>query len=492
MEILTPDEMRSAEQYAIAEGTDAFSLMRTAGLAVAREAALRFPEAAAIAVLAGPGNNGGDGYVAAQALVEDGWSVTLYRDQEPREGSSAALAASRWAGPTKPFADFDPGMADLVIDALYGTGLSRTLAGAEADLIEQINAAGTPVLAVDLPSGISGETGQIMGSAIRARVTVTFYRPKLGHMLYPGRDHCGVLVVAPIGIPDGALQDLDPVRENLPALWVRHLPRPGADAHKYSRGHVAVLSGGISSSGAARLSAEAAARSGAGAVTVLAPPSALALVAAHLTATMVKSLKAEDDLSTFLDQRKVRAVVAGPGLGMGDREIALVKTLLEQARTGHPVVLDADALTILSENPEWLAEAASNATGLVITPHEGEFRRLFPGLADDKRLSKVDRAREAARKIGGVVIYKGADTVIAAPDGRAVINGNGSVWLATAGSGDVLAGVTGSLLAQGMPGFEAACASVWVHAEAGRREGFGLTAEDLPQAVRRMLAELIG
>ncbi|HEV7417700.1 MAG TPA: NAD(P)H-hydrate dehydratase, partial [Tianweitania sediminis] len=261
-------------------------------------------------------------------------------------------------------------------------------------------------------------------------------------------------------------------------------------AHKYRRGHVAVLSGGVTSSGAARLAAEAAARAGAGAVTVLSPPAALLPNAAHLTATMLRRVEDAAAARTFIGERKVASVVCGPGFGTGDWHGSMVASLLRVNETA--LVLDADAIALLARDPGLLQDRPTEAApSIVLTPHEGEFGRLFPDIAADTALSKVDRARLAAERAQAVVILKGPDTVVAASDGRAAINSNGTVWLATAGSGDVLAGIVAALIAGGMPPFGAACAAVWVHAEAGREEGFGLTAEDLPQAARRVLARLI-
>ncbi|GHD09585.1 NAD(P)H-hydrate dehydratase [Tianweitania populi] len=492
MEILTPAEMAQADRNADRAGVATWQLMQAAGEAVTSEALKRFPGAARIAVLCGPGNNGGDGYVAAACLLAvSGLPVEVWRSGEPRADSDAAKAAGQWVGAVGELEEFSPQPDMLVIDALYGAGLARELEGNDRRALERVRAAGSQVLAVDLPSGLSGLSGAVLGYALQADCTVTFFRPKPGHLLYPGRSLCGELVVADIGIPAGVLSDIGSrLWGNAPELWLHALPRPSALAHKYQRGHVAVLSGKMSATGAARLSAEAAARAGAGAVTVLSPPDALAALATHLTATMLHRFDTPDDVLTFVEQRKVQSLVCGPGFGTGEKQMAVISALLQQVET--PLVLDADAITLLAKERETFLKARTGEKPtLVLTPHEGEFARLFPDLAEGETLSKVERARTAAKRAMAVVIYKGADTVIAAPDGRAVINTNGTVWLATAGSGDVLAGLVAALLAQGMPPFEAACAAVWVHAEAGRREGFGMTAEDLPQAARKVLAKLI-
>lgn len=278
---------------------------------------------------------------------------------------------------------------------------------------------------------------------------------------------------------------------NLPELWAAHLPRPPRDAHKYRRGHVLVLSGGPLNTGAARLSAKGAARTGAGAVTVGSPRDALAANAAHLTSTMLAEIEDVGSLRAFLEERLPAAVVIGPAFGVGGKCRAFVETILTSAVGGRSVtaVLDADAITSFKYEAHFLfGLIARSEWKVVFTPHEGEFRRLFGNKADGL---KADRASEAARRSGAIVVYKGADTTIAAPDGRIAVNENGLPWLATAGSGDVLAGMIAGLSGQGMPAFEAACAAVWIHAEAGTRFGPGLIADDLPDMLPAILRELL-
>ena len=492
--LLSPDEMAAADRFAVERGPyDGPGLMENAGRAVFREILTRFPGMERFDVVCGPGNNGGDGYVVARLLAEAGLDVLVWREQPPREGSDGAGAASRWQGETQPLAAFAPRPGSLVVDALFGAGLSKPLEGPAAAAVEACRQAGTPVLAIDLPSGISGGSGMVLGGAFAAAVTVTFFRRKPGHLLLPGRSHCGELVVADIGIPEAALSEIAPVTfENVPALWHHLLPRPAVDTHKYARGHAAVFSGGPSSTGAARLAAQAAARAGAGAVTVLSSPEALPVNAAHLTAIMVAKVEGVGDVERFVTTRKVRAAVLGPGFGVGETARAYVLALL----AGHGeelagLVLDADGITAFRETPEELFAAAhASGTALVLTPHEGEFARLFPDLAGDETLSKLERALRAAERAHAVVVLKGADTVVAAPDGRAAINANATPWLATAGSGDVLAGIIAGLLAQGMPAWEAACAAVWIHADAGSRFGPGLIADDLPGLLPAALRDL--
>ncbi|MBU0582924.1 MAG: NAD(P)H-hydrate dehydratase [Alphaproteobacteria bacterium] len=493
--LLTPAEMAEADRLSIAAGPhDGMALMRQAGAAVAALALERWPGARQTMVLCGPGNNGGDGYVAARLLAEAGAAVSLYRAGSPRQGTDAARAAAECPVEALDLESFRPDATCLVIDALFGAGLSKELDGVNADAIARIKASGAAVLAVDLPSGISGDSGAVLGSAPRVDVTVTFFRGKPGHLLYPGRDYCGETIVADIGIPASVLDDIAPrCVENGPALWQAVFPRPHAATYKYARGHVGVFSGGASATGAARLSAMGAARAGAGAVTMLSPASALQVNAMHLTGTILRRVDTLEEAEEFLRDRKPASLVMGPGLGTGSQAAGFAFELI--GRSGglvRHIVFDADALTVFARDPGPFFAAASlpGAPQLLLTPHEGEFRRLFPDLADDLARSKVDRARAAAARANATIILKGPDTVIAAPDGRTAINANGTPLLATAGSGDVLAGIAAGLLAQGMPAFEAAAAAVWLHAEAAARFGPGLIAEDLPDALLPVLREL--
>ncbi|AIJ57595.1 bifunctional ADP-dependent NAD(P)H-hydrate dehydratase/NAD(P)H-hydrate epimerase [Brucella abortus] len=495
-ELLTPEEMARADRLTMECGIkEGFALMLAAGRAVADIAQHMFPQKQPVAVLCGPGNNGGDGYVAAQYLLEAGYEAVCFAAAPPRQGTDAMRASIFYKGQVRDLNEFSPVSFGGIIDALYGAGLARAVEGAQATVIDAVNASGLPVVAVDLPSGISGATGMALGAAMRAKATVTFFRKKPGHLLQPGRAHCGIIHIADIGIPDRILGEINPrVFENSPELWADSLPSPAVDAHKYSRGHAAVFSGAMHSTGAARLSAMAAARSGAGAVTLLSPPDALAVNAAHLTSIMVRETRSQQDAAQFITDRKVTAAVLGPGYGNPAFARDYTKMLLSAAsgKAGQfrGLVLDADGITAFENKPDELFDThRSSATALVLTPHEGEFKRLFPDIAEDNT-SKIDKARKAAMRANAVVIYKGPDTVIAEPGGLAVINSNGTPFLATAGSGDVLTGIVCGLLAQGMAPFAAACASVWVHADAARRFGHGLIAEDLPAQLSAVWSSL--
>jgi hydroxyethylthiazole kinase-like uncharacterized protein yjeF len=499
-ELLLPAEMAEADRLAIAAGPlDGIGLMRRAGEAVAAVVLARYPAASRVHVLCGPGNNGGDGYVIACILAASGVDTAVWASGPPRPGTDAALAAAKCLIKPRPLSAFAAEVGSIVVDALYGAGLSKPLSGDDARAVEVATELNLPVVAVDLPSGVSGESGDVLGQAFQARVTVTFARRKPGHLLLPGRERCGEIVLADIGIGDGVITQLhSQTFENMPALWLKSFPVPAVDAHKYKRGHVGIFSGGPSATGASRLSAMAAARSGAGAVTVLSPGNAMQVNAAHLTSIMLREANTVADVHEFIGERRPSAFVLGPGFGIGERAQNLALAVLgteRQAATGgiDGMVLDADGITSFREAPDALFQAARrpNAPVLVMTPHDGEFGRLFPDIGVDRSLSKLAKARAAAERANAILVYKGADTVIAAPDGRAAINSNGAPWLATAGSGDVLAGIIAGFLAQGMPAFEAACTAVWIHAEAGSRFGPGLIAEDLPLALVPVLRELV-
>ncbi len=495
-ELLTNAEMGEADRRTIAGGVSGPVLMAAAGAAVARTVMARHPPGSRVAVVAGAGNNGGDGFVAARHLEQAGYrvSVRLAGRREALKGD-AAWAAGQWLGPVE-LAAVEPGLAgvDVIIDALFGAGLDRPVAGDALAAIAAMNAAGVPIVAVDLPSGISGTTGAVMGDAVKASRTVTFFRKKPGHLLQPGRDHCGPVEVAQIGIADAVLDHIRPAAwENGPALWSDRLPVPSAAGHKYSRGHVVVVSGGRTHTGAARLAAMAALRGGAGLVTLASPRDAIDINAAASLAVMVRPVDTSPELGAMLSDRRFNAVAIGPGAGVGQHTREMTLTALAGPRSA---VLDADAITSFADQPEDLFAALGNNGHAVLTPHAGEFQRLFEKALDKHRdASKLDIARAAAAMAGAVVVYKGSDTVIAAPDGRAAINANAPPWLATAGTGDVLAGLIASLLAQGMPPFEAAAAAVWIHGEAANAAGPGMISEDLAPrfgAIYRQLFAMAG
>jgi NAD(P)H-hydrate epimerase len=478
--LLTPQQMGDADRLTIAGGTAGIVLMENAGRAVADAVSRRWP-LRPVVMLCGPGNNGGDGFVAARILAERGWPVrlSLLGERETLKGD-AAIAAVRWAGPVEALTPTALDGAELVIDAIFGAGLARSIEGAAAETIGELGRRRLLVVAVDVPSGVDGSTGEVRGCAPQARLTVTFFRRKPGHLLLPGRDLCGETVVAQIGVDASILDRVAPdTLANDPDWWLDGFPWPGAKSHKYSRGH-ALIAGGAIMTGSGRLAARAAARIGAGLVTVAVAQSAFPVYATALTGIIVQPSDGLDDFRALLGDKRRNAALIGPGAGLAPETRDKVLAALGAVKR---TVLDADAITMFAEDPAALFTAIQS--DCVMTPHEGEFARLF-----DFAGSRLERARQAARTSRATIVLKGADTIIAAPDGRVAINVNAPPELATAGSGDVLAGIVLGLMGQGMPSFEAAAAAVWLHGDAARHIGPGLIAEDLVEALPAVLATL--
>jgi hydroxyethylthiazole kinase-like uncharacterized protein yjeF len=485
-EILTVAQSYEADRYAAASGVPTLTLMENAGRAVADAIEARWASQT-VAVLCGPGNNGGDGFVVARLLRERGWDVrlALLGRRDELKGDAAEMAR-RWNGSDEPLSSVMFDDVTLIVDALFGAGLARPLAGAAAELAAALNKSRMPIVAIDVPSGLQGDLGRpIAGDCIHADLTVTFFAKKPAHVLMPGREFCGEIVVADIGIPTAAFETIKPALfENGPELWGAEYPWPDPLAHKYARGHCAVVSGPAHATGAARLAARAALRIGAGLVSVASPPDAMPINAAALTAIMVKPFSGANGLSELLKDARLNSVVIGPGVGIGRATQDMVAAVLA---TKAAVVLDADALTSFKDDPRALfAQLRGNC---VLTPHEGEFERLFPDLLR-RSASRIEAAREAAVMAKCTVLLKGPDTVIAAPDGRAIVNSHAPATLATAGSGDVLSGLIGGLMAQQLDSYKAAAVAAWLHGEAAFRFGPGLIAEDLPELLPDALAAL--
>lgn len=479
-ELLSVEEMGRADQAAVDAGVTSLALMERAGRAVADTAA-RLSDCRPVLVLCGPGNNGGDGYVAARYLRNRGHSVRLAALGDPKKLSGdAATNYRRWQGQTEELSVDLLTEAPLIIDALFGAGLTRAVEGIAADILGKAGEMNLASVAVDLPSGINGNTGEAMGAVLTATETVTFFRKKPGHLLYPGRGMCGHINVVDIGIPDHVLDNIAPqTHANSPATLISELKnRLSPGSHKYTRGHL-VIAGGKTMTGAARIAAKAARRVGAGLVTLAVPPSAFSIYAASEPGNLVE--ESEDFAHSLTDQRR-NCVLAGPGLGVGEHTRSLIKAALAGGRRG--VVLDADALTSFADCPSDLFDAIDGPT--ILTPHEGEFARLF-----DLEGDKLNRARQAAKIANAVIVLKGADTVIAAPNGRAVINDNAPPWLATAGSGDALSGIISGLMAMQLDAFDAATCGVWLHGQAANAVGPGLIAEDIADALLKVLNQLV-
>jgi NAD(P)H-hydrate epimerase len=490
-EILTVAEMSEVDRMTAASGVPTLTLMEDAGRQVANEIAKRW-SARRTTVLCGPGNNGGDGYVAARHLQARGFRVEVIAIGDHKSlKPDVAVMAKLWDGPTRPFDPKEPVHGDLFVDAIFGTGLSRGLAPELSQLFEDIAQSDAPIVAVDVPSGICGDRARFLdqGQPWNAALTVTFFRKKPAHVLYPSRAHCGEVVCADIGIPVGMLQALaDAERaargarpdcvENTNPPWP---VLPDAATHKYRRGHCLVVSGPAHATGAARLAAHAALRVGAGLVTVVGDAAAVVPLSTSLTAVMVRKADTAAELQTLLQDKRINAVVIGPGNGVGKETADRVSVALA---CGAHVTLDADALSSFADASDTLFKQLNDRC--VLTPHEGEFERLFAGLLA-RSVNRIEAARTAAKQAGAVVLLKGPDTVIAAPNGDAAVNTNAPPHLATAGSGDVLAGIVAGLTAQGMSALDAARAGAFLHGACGRIAGPGLIAEDLPDLLPQAL-----
>lgn len=515
-ELLTTAQMRAAEEAEIGSGVvSGLELMERAGQGVVAAIFERWPELAHTSqralVLCGPGNNGGDGFVIARLLKEAGWQIDLLLfGDAARLPPDARTNHDRWIklGQVRPLED--PGALpddsvaeapDLIVDAIFGTGLTRALPEVVTRTLSRISQgmAGrdrqVPCVAVDIPSGLSSDTGRALGCPMSFDLAVTFHSAKLGHYLADGPALCGALRIADIGLRRQALPEP-------PAAGIVRLTRPPeglgrSGGHKYTHGHAVILSGGAGRTGAARLAARGALRIGAGLVTLGVPGAAQLEVASQVTAIMLARVDDAAGLSDLLGDARLNALCIGPGLGLKDHQASLVEAAL---KSGRPTVLDADALSLISGSG---ALFAALHAGCVLTPHEGEFARLFPDIAQrlgdesvggGPAFSKVDAAREAARRAGCVVLLKGPDTIIAAPDGRCAINASvydrAAPWLATAGSGDVLAGLITGLLARGFDTMRAAEAGAWLHTQCAIRFGPGLIAEDVPEELPAVLRAL--
>ncbi|WP_234871034.1 NAD(P)H-hydrate dehydratase [Alitabrizicola rongguiensis] len=492
--------MRAIEGAAMASGqVDGAELMERAGAAVAAAVLKTWGmDRRRAIVLCGPGNNGGDGYVIARSLAQSGWNVVVKALAAPAT-ADAKQARGKWVGPVEPFA-LDPAELDgapVIIDALFGTGLVRPLAPGVWGALDLAQQAGCPLVAVDILSGLCADSGRVRslsGYPERpADLTVAFHRAKLGHVLAEGGRLSGRLVIADIGIEPWHQDFLRAEGEAVVDEAHPGAVLPKETGHKYAHGHALILSGGTGRCGAARLAARAALRVGAGLVTLACPEAALTENAARLDAVMLRPIDDSASLRALLADRRLNALCLGPGLGTGAREVGLVAEVLAG---GRPTVLDADALTILARDSHLFGMLHA---GCVLTPHDGEFARLFPKIAaalaaepDDERaaMSRVDAVRAAAAQAGCIVLLKGADTVIATPTGlcavHAALRDRAAPWLATAGAGDVLAGLIVGLIARGAHGFGAAQGAAWLHVEAARAFGPGLIAEDLPEMIPRV------
>jgi hydroxyethylthiazole kinase-like uncharacterized protein yjeF len=484
LSVLSAAQMYRAEKLATETGVTTLELMENACRSVVAEITSRWSPRKTL-VVCGPGQNGGDGLGIACLLRQRRWMVEVAL-AEPKQDfqGNAKVMAGRWGDGFVDLASIRVEDYVLVIDALYGIGLNKALKPSVCQFLQKLNKEKIDVVAVDVPSGISADTGQVLGACPVANLTITFGRPKLGHFLLPGKAFCGRLIVADIGLRG---TDFDAGQKttmlNGPDLWLDRMPVPTANMHKYNRGHAVVVAGGAEESmGAGRLAAEAALRTGAGLVTLVVPGDAVEAYCSALPSLMVEGVEELNELDAFLVDDRKNVVLVGPGCGVNERTLLWASKVLSLSKT---VVLDADGLTCFSSAPQELFDLISS--GAVLTPHEGEFNRLFN---QSSSADKVTRARLAAQISGAVVVFKGNDTVIAHPGGAVVINYNAPTTLATAGTGDVLAGMIAGFLAQGCSPFDAACVGVWCHGFAAQRVGEGLISDDLLEEIPHSLKYL--
>jgi len=487
--LLTTEQMYAADKAAIEGGVPGKVLMENAGRGAAEIIMARYAPCKT-AILAGPGNNGGDGFVIARHLAEKGWPVTLWcLGEVAKLMGDAAEMAKLWQGETNKLSAKALEDAELVVDALFGAGLTRPMEGVAAELVEAAATKDVKIVAIDVPSGVEGTSGDVLGTAFKADLTITFFTKKPAHVLHPAKQYCGEVAVVDIGIPKSVLDEIKPTAfENNPELWQHDWPHLKPGTHKYARGHLVVLSGPKHQTGAARMAAEAGLRIGAGVVDMASPLEAVDINAAHLTAVMIKPYTDALALERLVSADRVSAVVLGPGMGVSSETRACARLVLE---SGKPCVLDADALTSFENMQDELFDAikALPERDVVLTPHHGEFQKLF-GAASVGEGGKIEAARKAAKTSGAIIVFKGPDTVITRPDGHTIVNTNAPPTLATAGAGDVLAGFISGLMAQGMAGFAAACAGVWLHGRTAQMFGPGLIAQDIAPTLPRVLAEL--
>ena len=479
-ELLTNEQMSYADKLAIDDGKTGFDLMRAAGNGIFKVLRKSWTWRKVL-VLCGPGNNGGDGFIVAALLRNAGWPVKIGMHGEISSlTGDAALAAKFWNDKVQKISTDLLSGVDLIVDGLFGAGLARNIDGYLMDIIDKVNESDIDCLSIDMPSGIDGNTGQVKGIALRANETVTFFRKKPGHLLIPGKLHSDKIHIVDIGMNESVLHEIKPnLAENIPQNWLEYMPRPKLDDHKYSRGQTVIV-GGEDMPGAARLAALAARRVGSGLATIVANKKAEKKYFGGDPGCLFKPLLRPESFKEIISNPRVNAVLVGPGSGVNDETLLRVKISLKMMKA---TVIDADALTVFQDNPKYLFDLIKGPT--VMTPHSGEFTRLF-----DNSLDKLSSCRTAAKLSGAIVIFKGSDTVISAPDGRSVINCNAPPALATAGSGDVLAGFIAGLLTQGMPVFEAVSAGVWLHGEAANILGEGLIAEDIASTIPQVLNTL--
>jgi len=482
--ILSCKNHRDLDKKTIKKFISGYTLMENAGKVIFKIIKKKFKKQKKIKILCGPGNNGGDGFVVAKLLKEDGYlNINLFcLVTKKKLKGDAKLAAKKFGDNFKSFSNFKISSNDVVIDGIFGSGLKKNISGNLKKIIEKINLKKPYCISIDVPSGINGDTGQVQGVAVKSNDTITFTRKKIGHLLSPGKEYCGNIIVTDIGVNLEKLLFKPHIFENHPDNWKNKFPWPNQKSHKYTRGFTLIICG-EKMTGASRLAARGVARIGCGLLCLGVPKKSFDIYSIENPIALIETVDDENDLNNLLKDKRINTILIGPGLGINKKKLKLILKIIKEKK--RIVVLDADALKnnfkkILSENK----------TKIVITPHDGEFTQVLKSLNIKKKKNKLIAATEFVKKTKINLILKGNTTIICSQDGRISINTNTSPFLATGGSGDVLAGMITGLISQKMDIFNACCAAVWIHGEIARMKGPGLIAEDIPEMIPKVLKKL--
>ncbi|MBT3940232.1 MAG: NAD(P)H-hydrate dehydratase [Pelagibacterales bacterium] len=462
---------------------DSFNLMEKAGKLAAKNIDSLYTKRKTL-ILCGIGGNGGDGFIIAQELANKGWDIvtTIVGDQKVIKGD-ALKALNKLKLKLLNFNDINLDKTKLFIDAIYGIGLSRKINKKECIILNTINNHTAPIIAIDIPSGVDCNNGQILGFAPFCDLTITFSTLKAGHILLPGSEKINKIKVVDIGISKDIINKIEPnIKINNKNQWVKEINWPKIDDHKYSRGYSLVVGGSKKMTGASRLAAISAQRAGSGIVALASEKEAEEIYFISLTSQLVKSYKNIKEYNAIINESRIDSIVIGPGLDTGNKSILRIKSAL---KTNKRIVLDAGAISCFKDKLGILIKALSGKDA-IITPHEGELKSILPNLSG----SLISKALKAAKILDTIVVLKGATTVIASPNNEALVNPAGAKWLSTAGSGDVLAGIIGGLLSNKMKTYYAAAYGVWLHSEAGKYLGAGLIAEDIPKTLTKILKKI--
>ena len=482
--ILSCKNHRDLDKKTIKKFISGYTLMENAGKVIFKIIKKKFKKQKKIKILCGPGNNGGDGFVVAKLLKEDGYlNINLFcLVTKKKLKGDAKLAAKKFGDNFKSFSNFKISSNDVIIDGIFGSGLKKNISGNLKKIIEKINLKKPYCISIDVPSGINGDTGQVQGVAVKSNDTITFTRKKIGHLLSPGKEYCGNIIVTDIGVNLEKLLFKPHIFENHPDNWKNKFPWPNQKSHKYTRGFTLIICG-EKMTGASRLAARGVARIGCGLLCLGVPKKSFDIYSIENPIALIETVDDENDLNNLLKDKRINTILIGPGLGINKKKLKLILKIIKEKK--RIVVLDADAL-----KNNFKKILLKNRTKIVITPHEGEFTQVLKDLNIKNNKNKLSLAIKFVKKTKINLILKGNTTIICSQDGQISINTNSSPFLATGGSGDVLAGMITGLISQGMNIFEACCASVWIHGEIAKIKGPGLIAEDLPEMIPNVLKKL--